>query len=226
MRFVVVSHPNPWRQSSLQKPSLRGVLHSWCAGISMVVGIVLVATAPTWRAGLLGAVFAVSVTLMFTVSAVFHRRFWSDAGWATMRKLDQSAIYLLVGGSYTGIVGLGLDGGRRNVLLLAVWIGVLLGLWLIWSPVRAPTGLQTTLFIALGWTAVFGVSGLWNDVGAAETVMVGAGGVLYTVGAILLGLRWPDLVEGHFGYHEVWHVLVTVAVGLHYAVVFRIVAMS
>ncbi len=226
MRFVVVSHPNPWRQSSLQKPSLRGVLHSWCAGISFVVGVVLVATAPTWQSGLLAAVFAVSVTVMFTVSAVFHRRFWSDEGWARMRQLDQSAIYLLVGGSYTGIVGLGLDGGRRDALLAGVWVGVVLGLVLIWSPFRAPTGLQTTLFIGLGWLAGLGATELWSDVGAVETLMVGAGGVLYTVGAIMLGLRWPDLVEGHFGYHELWHVLVTVAVGLHYAVVFRIVAMS
>ena len=218
----MVSHPNPWRQSSLHKPSFRGVVHLWGAGVSVVVGVVLVVSVPRGWASVVCAAFAASVTAMLTVSAWFHRRFWADEGWHRMRRLDQTMIYVLIAGTYTALVGLGLDGGRRVTLLTVAWVGAGLGIALLWSPIRAPTGLQTSLFIALGWIAVVPMPWFWHDVGRVETVLIAAGGLLYTVGAVLLGLRWPDVVTGHFGYHEVWHVLVAVAIGLHYAAVFRV----
>ena len=136
-----------------------------------------------------------------------------------MRRLDHSAIFLLIAGSYTPFALLVIDGTLADVILAVVWIGAGAGivLKLVW--VDAPKWLMALIYVLLGWVAVAAMPDLLSDLGVTATVMVAVGGVLYTVGAVVYALRRPDPSPTVFGYHEVFHLLVIAAAGLQYAVI-------
>lgn len=213
--MTVVAHPDPWRQSSLHKPRLRGWLHTVLAPVSVAAGVVLVVSARSTATGLAAAAFSLTVVVMFVTSAVFHRRWFADAGWHQMRRLDQTAIWLLIGGTYTGVLAVAPDGDVRVVPLAVFWCGIGVGIAVRWLPVRLPVGVQTGLFLGLSWFAGLDLLRSADELGDTVLGLVLGGGVLYTAGAVILGLRRPDPWPRSFGYHEIWHVMVAVAVGLH-----------
>ncbi len=114
---------------------------------------------------------------------------------------------------------LALDGTLADVILVVVWAGAIGGivLKLVW--IDAPKWLVALIYVALGWVAVAATPDLVNAVGLTAAGMVGLGGLLYTVGAVVYARRRPDPVPTVFGYHEVFHLLVIVAAGLQYAVI-------
>ena len=130
-----------------------------------------------------------------------------------MRRLDHSAIFLLIAGSYTPFALLALDGTLADVILVVVWAGAIGGivLKLVW--IDAPKWLVALIYVALGWVAVAATPDLVDAVGLTAAAMVGLGGLLYTVGAVVYARRRPDPVPAVFGYHEVFHLLVIVAAG-------------
>ena len=202
------------------KPRLRGVSHKWAFYVSLVLGAVLVLTAPSGRAAAAAAVYAACVATLFGTSALYHRIDWRSTNarrW--MRRLDHSAIFLLIAGSYTPFALLALDGTLADVILVVVWAGALGGivLKLVW--IDAPKWLVALIYVVLGWVAVAATPDLVDAVGVTASVMVGVGGLLYTVGAVVYARRRPDPVPAVFGYHEVFHLLVIVAAGLQYAVI-------
>jgi hemolysin III len=204
----------------LNKPRLRGVSHQWAFVVSLVTGVVLVVAAPAGRATLAAAIYAVSVAGLFGTSALYHRVTWSSAAarrW--MRRLDHSMIFLLIAGTYTPFALLALDGTLSTVILVAVWTGAVAGIVLKLLWIDAPKWLVALTYVLLGWVAVAAFPDLLDELGLTATAMVGGGGVLYTVGAIVYALKRPDPVPAVFGYHEVFHALVIAAAALQYAVV-------
>jgi hemolysin III len=204
----------------LNKPRLRGVSHQWAFVVSLVTGVVLVVAAPAGRATLAAAIYAVSVAGLFGTSALYHRVTWSSAAarrW--MRRLDHSMIFLLIAGTYTPFALLALDGTLSTVILVAVWTGAVAGIVLKLLWIDAPKWLVALTYVLLGWVAVAAFPDLLDELGLTATAMVGGGGVLYTLGAIVYALKRPDPVPAVFGYHEVFHALVIAAAALQYAVV-------
>ncbi len=202
------------------KPRLRGVSHKWAFFVSLALGAVLVLTAPSGRAMAAAAVYAACVATLFGTSALYHRITWqSPSARRWMRRLDHSAIFLLIAGSYTPFALLVIDGTLADVILAVVWIGAGAGivLKLVW--VDAPKWLMALIYVLLGWVAVAAMPDLLSDLGVTATAMVAVGGVLYTVGAVVYALRRPDPSPTVFGYHEVFHLLVIAAAGLQYAVI-------
>jgi hemolysin III len=202
------------------KPRLRGVSHQWAFFVSVGLGIALVITAPPGRASAAAAVYAACVATLFGTSALYHRVNWrrtSARRW--MRRLDHSAIFLLIAGSYTPFALLVIDGTLADVILAVVWAGAAGGivLKLVW--IDAPKSLVATIYVLLGWVAAAATPDLISDLGITAAAMVGLGGVLYTVGAVVYATRRPDPVPAVFGYHEVFHLLVIVAAALQYAVI-------
>ena len=212
-------HPDlradPRRQLALNPPRLRGWLHAVAAPISVLAGLLLAFLAPTTEARILSAAYSITVSIMFISSATFHRRQWSDAGWWRMRQVDQTAIYLLLGGSYTAIAGAALP-DQRTTILAVVWLAILAGIALIWLPFNLPFGLTTGLYIVIGGVFLVWVRDIWNAVGAGGMSLVVAGLLLYFVGGLALGARVPNPIPNVFGYHEVWHVLVVGAAVCHW----------
>ncbi len=204
----------------LVKPRLRGVSHQWAFFISVGLGIALVISAPSGTATAAAAVYAACVATLFGSSAVYHRVDWKRPNarrW--MRRLDHSAIFLLIAGSYTPFALLALDGTLADVILGVIWAGALAGivLKLVW--IDAANWLTATIYVLLGSVAFGAFPGLVSEVGLTASGMVALGGLLYTVGAVVYARRRPDPVPAVFGYHEVFHVLVILASGLQYAVI-------
>jgi hemolysin III len=134
-----------------------------------------------------------------------------------MRRLDHSAIFLLIAGTYTPFC-LVLGGGAGTTLLAVVWAGAALGLVraIVWP--RAPKPLAAALYVLLGWAVVPVLPALGAALGTSALALLGAGGLVYTVGAVVYATRRPDPFPAVLGYHEVFHALVVVAAGLHLAV--------
>jgi len=204
----------------MAKPRLRGVLHQWAFFVSVGLGVALVITAPPGRATAAAAVYAGCVAMLFGTSALYHRVNWrrpSARRW--MRRLDHSAIFLLIAGSYTPFAVLALDGTLADVILVVIWAGALGGIVLKLAWIDAPNWLAALIYVLLGWVAVAAAPGLVSAVGVTASSMVALGGLLYTVGAVVWARHRPDPVPAVFGYHEVFHLLVVAAAGLQYAVV-------
>jgi len=203
----------------LVKPRLRGVSHQWAFFVSVGLGIALVITAPG-EATAAAAIYAGCVAMLFGSSAVYHRTDWKRANarrW--MRRLDHSAIFVLIAGSYTPFALLALDGVLADVILVVVWAGALGGIVLKLLWIDAPNWLVATIYVLLGWVLVAAAPGLVSELGVTASGMVGFGGLLYTVGAVVYARQRPDPVPAVFGYHEVFHVLVILAAGIQYAVI-------
>jgi hemolysin III len=200
------------------KPLLRGVSHEIAAGIALAGLVALVLLAPGPRARFAGAVYGASLVALFAVSALYHRPTWSPRARLWMRRLDHSAIFLLIAGTYTPLCLL-LGDGRSRALLAVVWAGAGLGIVraLVWP--RAPRAVATALYLLLGWAAVPLVPAIARTLGMGPLLLLAAGGLLYSVGGIIYATRRPDPFPRVFGYHEIFHALVIAAAGLQFAVV-------
>jgi hemolysin III len=201
------------------KPRLRGVLHQAAFLVALVVGTLLVVSADGKRASLAAAVFAGSVSAMLGTSALYHRITWSPRVRPWMRRLDHAGIYLLIAGSYTPVGLLTLSGTLRTVVLAVVWSGVALAIAVKFVWVDAPKWLSVVIAIALGWIGVAAMPQVWTHAGPAAVVLLAAGGVAYTAGAIIYARRRPDPVPQVFGYHELFHALTLVAVSCQYVAI-------
>lgn len=201
------------------KPRMRGLSHYYGLFVSLVAGAVLAATAPRGLATWAAAVYALSVSGMLGASALLHRGTWSVEQARMLTKLDHTGIYILIAGSYTPISLLALSGVLRAVVFSAVWLGSLAGIALEWVWYRPPKGWVTAVYITLGWVAVIGIPQLWMSLGVVGFLLIFFGGVSYTVGAVIHAARRPDPWPEVFGYHELFHVFVLLALVLHFAAI-------
>ncbi len=205
------------------KPKLRGWLHLATAPLTLAAGIVLIALSPTPTTRIGSALFAVTALILFSVSAIYHRGTWSPRTWNFLRRFDHSNIFLLIAGSYTPFALIFLEGSARALLLTIVWTGAILGVVfrVFWTD--APRWLYVPIYIALGWAAVFfipqfaeGARAFDPAVAIAVLVLVAAGGILYTLGGVVYGLKRPNPFPRWFGFHEVFHSFTVLAFATHY----------
>lgn len=197
------------------RPRLRGLSHRFAAIVGWPAAVLATVTAAPGiaRAGI--ALFAFGVTIMFSCSALLHLRRWDAIVHERLLRLDHTGIYFAIGGSAASIGLLGLEGWPRRALLVGALGGSLIGIVLEWLPFAPPRGLSNTVYITLGWLPVLLLPWMWVTSGPLVVALIIAGGVFYTSGAIIVALRRPDVLPGSFGYHELFHVFVIVAVLLH-----------
>jgi hemolysin III len=201
------------------KPRLRGWLHAGTFPAVLVAGILLVALGPTLTARLAAAVYAMTSALLFGISAIYHRGRWSDRGEAILRRFDHANIYLIIAGTYTPFALLALHGAVRTVVLAVIWSGAGAGVFFRIVGVGAPRWLYTALYVGLGWVAAGFVPQLLEGAGVTALVLVFAGGLLYSVGGLVYGLRRPDPSPRWFGFHEVFHAFTVAAYVAQYIAV-------
>jgi hemolysin III len=207
-----------------ERPLLRGTLHQGAFMVALVVGALLIADADGGRPRLAATVFAVSVVTMLGASALYHRITWSPRLRPWMRRIDHAGIYLLIAGTYTPVGLLSLHGTLQHVTLAIIWAGAVVAIVLKFAWVSAPKWLAAATGIALGWAGVAAMPQLADTAGLTPVILLAAGGVAYTAGAIVYALRRPDPVPSVFGYHELFHALTLVAVSCQYvAIAFYVV---
>ncbi|MFE6868440.1 hemolysin III family protein [Kitasatospora sp. NPDC057692] len=187
------------------KPKWRGWLHAGMFPATVAAGIALIALAEPGPARIACAIYSASAWLLFGVSAVYHRFHWGPRGDAILRRLDHANIFLIIAGTYTPFTVLLLDGTARQVLLWAVWGGALAGIAFRVFWVGAPRWLYTPVYLALGWAAAFFLPDFLRAGGVAVLVLMIVGGVLYSIGGVVYGLKRPNPSPQWFGFHEVFH---------------------
>ncbi|MBB1014430.1 hemolysin III family protein [Dietzia schimae] len=207
------------------KPLLRGWIHAGTLPVAIALGVVLTVlaegTALTWAC----AVFLATSTLLFGISALYHRVNWGPRAAALMRRLDHSNIFLLIAGTYTPMTVAALEPPTTQILLTLVWSGALLGILFRLFWLSAPRWLYVVLYIGLGWTAVW-FAGDLITANLAAVILVMVGGVAYTGGAVVYGLKRPDPAPGVFGFHEVFHTCTVIAFACHWAAMLLFVLTS
>jgi hemolysin III len=197
------------------KPKLRGWLHAGMAPVALVAGLVLVVFAPSQNGRITAAVFTLTAFLLFFTSAVYHRGHWSPRVTDVLKRLDHSAIFLIIAGSYTPFALL-LPRDQARTMLLIVWTGAVGGVLFRMLWVGAPRWLYVPIYVALGWVAVFYLGPLWTYGGAAVIALIALGGVFYTLGAVVYGIKRPNPSPRWFGFHEIFHTLTILAFVSHY----------
>ena len=200
------------------RPRLRGVSHQYMAVVALALGVGLVAAAPGAEEIVTCAVFALSQVALFAVSAFYHRVTWrSPQTRERARRADHSTIFLAIAGTYTPIAAVGIDTG--TAILVLVWVGAAAGIAIRLLFSDAPRWVTTGPYIALGWVSVLLIPAAIDELGWVPVLLLGLGGVLYTVGGVTYARRKPDPWPRTFGYHEIFHALVIVAALLQYAVI-------
>jgi hemolysin III len=205
-------------QTPPARPRLRGVLHQAGFVAACAVGAAFVA-AVDGRRLLAAAVFAASAAVMLGTSALYHRVTWRPRARLWMRRADHAGIYLLIAGTYTPVGLLSLHGTLQHVVLSVVWSGAAAAILAKLCWVRAPKWLSVVLAVALGWAGVVAMPQLAHAAGVAAVVLLGAGGLAYSAGAVVYAWRRPDPIPAVFGYHELFHALTLVALACQYVAI-------
>jgi len=201
------------------KPKLRGWVHAGAAPLVLIASVVLVVASPTAAARWANTVFGVSAVLLFGTSAVYHRGTWSPRAAGLLRRADHTNIFLIIAGSYTPLAVLLLPAGTARTLLLIVWSGALVGTLARIFWLGAPRWVYVPIYLALGWVAVGYFPLFWRTGGPTIVWLIAAGGLAYTVGAIVYALKRPNPSPRWFGFHEIFHVLTVVGYGCHFVAV-------
>lgn len=205
------------------QPLMRGSLHAYGFFVAVACGVVMVGVATT-RPGVAPlvttAVYGATSCALFAVSGLYHRRVWSERGYQIMRRLDHAMIFVFIAGTYTPLCVLLLSQAKATILLTIVWTGALAGVTMsmIWP--HAPRWVSAPLYLALGWAAVVILPDVARTGGPATLALLAAGGIGYSVGAVLFALRRPDPWPGVFGHHEVFHACTVVAAACHHIAIY------
>ncbi len=201
------------------RPLLRGYFHL-AAALAAVAGfVVIVMLADTPRAYVGGAVFAVSLIALYTISATYHTITWGRRAHAVLKRLDHAMIFVLIAGTYTPFCLLVASDAWGLSILAIVWsiaaVGIVLKL--LWP--GAPRWLGVGLYMATGWVALVAATELTDWFALVPLLLLAGGGLLYSAGGVIYALRRPNPFPSVFGYHEVFHVLVIGGSVLHYSLI-------
>jgi hemolysin III len=203
------------------KPLWRGWIHAGTFPIAIAAGIVLICLADGAAAKWSSAVFMATSLLLFGNSALYHRFHWKPRTKVILKRIDHANIFLLIAGTYTPIAVLALPPSKGILLLALVWVGTILGIAFRVFWITAPRWLYVPLYVILGWGAMMYVVDLLNA-NAAMMILVLVGGGLYTIGAVIYGLKRPNPVPGVFGFHEIFHTLTVLAFLCHWSAILLI----
>jgi hemolysin III len=205
------------QQVAAVKPRLRGWLHAAATPIALLAGLVAVLSAPTGTSRAAAAVFTGTAAAQYAVSAVYNIGSFSPRTALLLRRLDHAGIFVLIAGSCTPFALLLLEGGARAGLLAIAWGGACVGVVFKVVAPHAPRWVSTPAYVALGWAAVFFLPAFAQAATPAVVALIVAGGLLYTGGAVVYGLRRPNPAPTWFGFHEVFHAATVLAFAAHYA---------
>ena len=202
---------------------MRGRLHEIAFFVSVPLGIALIVLANTGKARFAAVIFATGLAGVFGASAAYHRVAWSVPARRRMKRLDHSMIFVLIAGTYTPLCLLALSGVWSVVMLATVWAGAITGIVLKQVNIDGLRRVSGFLYITLGWVSIVTLPQLFHSLSAAAFGLVVAGGLLYTLGAIVFAVKRPDPNPAVFGYHEIWHAFTAGAGLCHYSAVLLLV---
>jgi hemolysin III len=201
---------------ALEIPRLRGVTHAYAFWLAVVAAALLIALTPGGDARTAAAVYGFGLCALFGGSGLYHRWRWHPRWRPLLRRVDHSTIYLFIAASYTPVGMLVLSGAVQWIVLVTVWAGAAAGVTLSIAWINAPRSVCAVCYVALGWVAVVALPQLTTELPLIALALIGGGGVLYTIGAVVFALGRPNPWPAVFGFHEVFHVFVILAAVCHF----------
>jgi hemolysin III len=205
------------------KPLMRGLFHQVAFGIAIPAFVILLLMARTGTARVAAVVYGLGVCALYGVSSSYHRFRWCPAARERMKRADHGTIFVMIAATYTPVCLLVLHGALRVDLLVGVWLAAVSGLVLALLGVSQRHGIGFGLYLGMGWLASIAMPELLHRVGSGGIALLVVGGLLYTVGAVVLAIGRPDPFPRVFGYHEVWHSMVIAASACHWVLILELV---
>lgn len=199
------------------------MLHRWAAVASVPAGVVATALAEGSIETVAMAVFALGTTIMLGTSALVHLRDWPIERVELLIRLDHSAIFVMYATSATPIALMALSDRQATVLLVFAYVGAAAGIIAEFLPFHPPRGLVNTIYLVFGLSFLVFLPWLIAGLSIAQFAWLLGGGAFYAVGSIVVGAQWPDPWTNSFGYHEIWHVFVVCAAGIHFGLAMGLV---
>mgnify|MGYP000113691571 CR=1 FL=1 len=169
------------------------------------------------------AVFILSMICLYGASTLYHTLNISPVINKRLRKLDHMMIFVLIAGTYTPICITALRGGLGWTLLVVIWTAGILGMILKGVWMNAPRWLSTLIYAVMGWMIILAIYPLAKAIPAQGTVFLVMGGLFYTIGAVIYGLKWPKINFKYFGFHEIFHIFILLGSLAHFFAVFKYV---
>ena len=162
------------------------------------------------------SIFGASMVLLYTSSSLYHSLPVREKTLKFFQKLDHSMIYVLIAGSYTPICLIVLEGNWKWGIFITVWSLALLGIIKKFVYMKTPRWISTMLYLGMGWMGVILFPTLFEKLPAAFLGWIIAGGLAYSLGAIIYGLEKPNPIPEWFGHHEIWHLFVLAGTFSHF----------
>ncbi len=206
----------------IPKPLLRGHFHQAAFFTACGACLMLIIKSTGMLETISISIYSFSLIFLFGISALYHRITWNPDSRKWMKKLDHSAIYILIAGTFTPICLLALPEPSGRNLLITIWSIGILGVFQSLFYVHAPKWLSSILYVIAGYMILPYLSELKSSVGELNIVLLITGGIIYTAGAVTYALKKPILKPEIFGYHEVFHILVIIGAAFHFALIYSL----
>lgn len=208
------------------RPLVRGWIHLVSAAVAIVAGAMLVSvawSAGSSRAGWAALIYVAAIVAMFSVSAIYHRVRWISAvAQKWMMRVDHSVVFVFIAATYTPFALVAMPPHIGAEVLTIVWTGAAAGVVLKMAWPSTPRWLGVPLYLLLGYVAIWFAEVLLDGAGFAVVALLVAGAVLYTIGALFYGVRWPDPWPQTFGHHEFFHAFTTAAAACHFVAIWLV----
>ncbi len=170
-------------------------------------------------------IFGVALILLYTFSSLYHLFNLKETGTRVFRKFDHIMIYIFIAASYTPICLGPLRGGWGWSIFGVIWGLAIFGTFLTIFWLNAPRWLTTGLYLAMGWTVIIAtyplITTFYELNALGSLIWLLAGGIFYTIGGILYGLKWPKFKNKYFGFHELFHIFILLGSLCHFIFIFR-----
>lgn len=211
------------KTTSSTKPKLRGYLHQEAFFITLGAGALLILKSSNSQTLISSLVFILGLLLLFGISAVYHRPHWQPKERALMKRLDHSAIFIQIAGTFTPLCLLALNETSGRQLLITIWSAASLGIIQSVFWVKAPKVLTALFYVIMGWFALPYLGELKAALGINQILLILGGGIIYTIGAVFYAFKIPKLWPTTFGYHELFHLFTIIGAGLHFMAIYPLI---
>ena len=211
-----------WTLGKMQNP-VRGFLHGASAVVAVFGTIFLAWQSPGWGIRTGAIIFGLAMVALYSTSSLYHAIPWRMKWKQRMQRLDHSMILVLIAGTYTPIAIATLDGPSMWTVLVLVWGTVIVGAIQHSLFPREQQTFSMILAMSMGWLGVFIAWNFNQELGLLASALALIGGLIYSVGMVLLITNRPRLWPKVFSYHEVFHVMVVAATSVHFVMVWRYV---
>ena len=205
------------------KPILRGTFHQAMFFIAIGACTPLIVKSSSASEYVATSIYSAAVMMMFGFSALYHRFDWNTLIKKRMRKLDHVGIFIMIAGSFTPIALLVIPWPDGLFLLILIWCVALFGATQVIFFPNINRLLRAGIYLSMGLISLPYFSTMFEVFSVANSVLIILSAFLYVIGAVGYGLKYPKLSPKFFGYHEVFHSLVSVAAILHFIVIYSII---